>query len=146
MAGSLPGFPSDAFRNGIRFAMDMGAPPIEGERATFYFEPQLVYNRPVDDDDVPFDPTSTVVRETPDPLQVTCAVEYFDAQGNPSSFGLIVPSRATILLLDEEYQQVKLAIGVLLRGEKFIYKSTEMPLGLFDVGIYQMHFISEDAV
>lgn len=146
MAGTNAGFNADAFRTGIRFAMNMGAPPNEDERATFYFSSQLIYNRPVDEDNVPFDPASTVTRNIPDPVQIACAVEFFDANGVPTNFGDLVPSKATVTLLDEEYAQVKDAIGVMLRGEKYLYKSTEMPTGLFDVGIYTMHFVAEDAV
>lgn len=151
MANSNPGFDADAFRTGIRFAMSMGAPPVEGEQAAFLLPSTLVYNLPggggpayVDQEGVPFDPTTTVTRTVPDPIKVLCAVEYFDAHGEPTNFGVITPSRAVITLLDEEYEQIKECIAVVLRGERFIYRSTEYPAGLFDVGVYTLHFTAED--
>lgn len=146
MAGSNAGFDAAAFRTGIHFAMNLGAPPVDGEQATFYFESVLVYTGPVDDDNVPFDPNQLATRTIPDPVKVPCAIEYADANGDPTAFGVLVPSRAKIILLDEEYQLVKTCKGVILRGERFIYKSTEVPVGLFDVGVYTMHFMAEDAV
>ncbi len=70
MAGRNPAFSAKAFRDGIRFVYDMAAPPQEGEQAAFYKESSLVYTVPVDDDNVPFDPTTTVQRITPAPVRV----------------------------------------------------------------------------
>lgn len=150
MAGKNAGFNADDFRKGIRFVMAMGAPPATEEQALFIKESQLVYNLPggaeayVDQEGVPFDPTTTVTRTQPPPVKVLCAVEYFDANGIPTNFGEITPSRAEIVLLDEEYKRVKSCIAVILKGERFVYKSTEFPAGLFDVGVYTMHFTAED--
>lgn len=145
MAGRNSGFDARAFRTGIRFAMQMGAPPLDGEQAIFYFPSQLVYNTNVDAEDVPFDPNATVVRITPPPVKVACAVEYQDATGAMTDFGVVTPAKVAITLLDEDYEKVKGCSYVALRGEKFNYRSTEMPSGLFDVGVYVMHFVAEDA-
>src|SRR3954451_15640230 len=145
MAGRNSGFDARAFRQNIRFVMQMGAPPIDGEQATFYFPSQLVYNANTDQDDVPFDPNATVTRVTPTPVKVPCAVEYKDANGELTGLGVITPSKASITLLDEDYEKVKGCSYVALRGEKFTYRSTEFPTGLFDVGVYVMHFVAEDA-
>lgn len=146
MAGTNGGFNPNAFRTGIRFAMTMGAPPDAAEQATFYFPTQLIYTGPVDDDGIPFDPNQLATRTQPPNVKVPCAVEYTDSNGDATNFGIIVPARAKIILLDEEYDLVKTCSGVILRGEKFIYRSTEMPNGLFDVGVYTMIFVAEDAV
>jgi len=98
----------------------------------------------VDQEGVPFDPDTTVTRTQPPPVRVLCAVEYFDANGIPTNFGEITPSRAVITLLDEEYKRVKDCIAVILKGERFVYKHTEFPSGLFDVGLYTLHFTAED--
>lgn len=147
MAGSNPDFNAAEFRDGIRLAMDMGAPVLEGERATFYFASTLVYNaNPVDESNVPFDPTAVPVTSTPTPpKQVTCAVEYFDAAGRPTDFGTIVPSRAEITLMDEDYAKVVDFTYVALRGERFDYSHTEYPSALFDVGIYTIHVTAVNA-
>lgn len=145
MAGQNSGFDARAFRQNIRFVMAMGAPPSEGEQATFYFPSQLVYNANTDAEDVPFDPNATVTRVIPPSVRVPCAVEYKDVNGELTDFGVITPSKASITLLDEDYAQVKGCAYVVLRGEKFAYRSTEYPTGLFDVGVYVMHFVAEDA-
>jgi hypothetical protein len=144
MAGRNAGFNGREFRKQIRFVMNLGAPPVDGEQATFYFPSQLIYNTNVDAEDVPFDPTATVTRNTPTPVKVPCAVEFKTAAGVPTDFGLIVPAHAEITLLDEDYAKVKGCTYVALRGEKYVYRSTDYPTGLFDVGVYVMHFVAED--
>lgn len=144
MAGTNSGFDGNAFRTGIRFAMTLGAPPESDEQVAFYFPTQLVYNRPVDAEDTPFDPDATVTRTQPPPVRVPCAVEYRTADGEPAPFGDLTPAHAAIVLLDEDFVQVDGCAYAVLRGEKYIYRSTDFPSGLFDVGVYTMHFIAED--
>jgi hypothetical protein len=145
MAGSNPGFDASAFRTGIRFVYDMAAPPVEGERAIFYFPSQLVYNAAIDGEDVPFDPQATVQRLPPRVVtDVPCGVEYFDAQGQEIVFGTVTASRIAITLLDEDHSQVKGCAYVTIGGDKYLFKRTETPSGLFDVGLYTMHFTSEN--
>lgn len=143
MAGKQPGFNGKNFRSKIRFVYDMAAPPIAEERATFCFPAQLVYNTPVDGQDVPFDPAATVTRTVPPPVQVPCGVEFQDAYGNVINFGLAIPAKAVITLLDEDYAKVKDCSYVVLRGEKYNYSHSEFPSGLFDVGLYTLHFNAE---
>jgi hypothetical protein len=151
MAGKNPSNPSFGkdFRRNIRFVMNMGAPPLTEERATFYFANVLVYQSPDDAADTdasgtPFDPSIPVTMTRPDPVQVPCSVEYFDAEGVPTDFGIVTPSRAAITLLDEDYKKVKECAYVVLGGDKFVYRRTQSPDGLFDVGLYTMHFVSEN--
>lgn len=144
MAGTNPDFDAAAFRDGIRFVYDMAAPPLEDEQLKFYFPSQLVYNKPVDDEDVPFDPSATVQRVQPAPVTVPCGVEYFDRAGEPVVFGTITASRIAVTLLDEDYKQVKGTTYVVLGGEKYNYQHTEAPSGLFDVGLYTLHFVAEN--
>lgn len=144
MAGRSSDFNAKEFRAGIRFAFNMAAPPVAADQATFLFESVLVYNGPVDDNDVPFDPAATVTRTTPPSVKVTCGIEYFDRDGNAIVFGDIVPSRVEITLLDEEFALVKNAIAVVIGGERFKYDHTEPPSGLFDVGLAKIHYKSEN--
>jgi hypothetical protein len=142
MAGTSPRFNAAGFRNAIKTAMQMGAPPNEGERATFHFAVQLVYNGSMDGDLVPFDPTATVTSTEPPTVQVDCAIEYFDAEGQPTAFGLLAPSRIAVTVLDVDYEQVKECSYVVVHGDRYDYRRTEPPNGLFDVGVYTMHFTS----
>ena len=143
MAGSNAGFNGAEFREAIHLAMEMGAAVDSAERVTFHFPSQLVYNAAVDGANVPFDPAATVTNTTPTPVQVPCAVEYFDAENQPTSFGLIAPSRLSVTLLDEDYSKVKGCAFVVVHGDRYNYRRTEPPSGLFDVGLYTLHFTSQ---
>lgn len=141
MAGSNSGFNPGEFRDAIHFAMRLGAAPEADEQITFHFESQLTYNLAhTDGANVPFDPTATVTAYTPEALRVDCAVEYFDAENQPTGFGLLAPTRLAITLLDEDYEKVKNASYVVAHGDRYDYRRTEPPSGLFDVGLYVMHF------
>lgn len=143
MANSNPDFNAAEFRTAIQFAMTMGAAVDVGERASFHFPSQLVYNAPADGAQVPFDPAATVTKTEPTPVQVNCAIEYFDVENQPTDFGLLAPSRLTITLLDEDYEKVKGCSYVVVHGDRYNYRRTEPPSGLFDVGIYTMHFTAQ---
>ena len=144
MAGSNADFNAAEFRDAIAFAMTMGAAVDVGERATFHFPKTLVYNAPADGAQVPFDPAATVTASEPPAIQVNCAIDYFDAENQPTSFGLLSPSRLTITLLDEDYAKVKDSSYVVVHGDRYNYRRTEPPSGLFDVGIYTMHFTAQN--
>lgn len=144
MAGTNPGFDPAQFRNAIRFVYDMAAPPVDDEQATFYGPSTLVYTGSVDDEEVPFDPETTVVSTPATGVKVPCGIEYLDADGQAVVFGTVTPSKVKISLLDEEYAQVAGALYVVIGGEKYLYRRTEPPSGLFDVGIYTMHFVAEN--
>lgn len=145
MAGSNSDFDAGEFRTAIRFVFDMAAPPIEGERAVFIFPTGLAYTAPVDGEDVPFDPDATVVR-TPGRTvsNVPCGIEYQDEQGNEVVFGTITATRIVVTFLDQDYRKVAGCAFVAIAGDRYIYKRTEPPSGLFDVGIYRMHFQAEN--
>lgn len=142
MAGTNAGFNAAEFRDGIHLAMQMGAALDAGERVTFHFPTTVTNAAPADGAAVPFDPTATPTKATTPPVQVDCAVEYFDAENQPTSFGLLAPSRLAITLLDEEYEQVKGCAYVVVHGDRYNYRRTEPPSALFDVGLYVMHFTS----
>jgi hypothetical protein len=138
------GFDAAAFRAGIHTAMVMGTPVDDAEAATFYFPATVTYDRPVDADNVPFDPGAHATKVAPASVRVPVAVEYRDETEQLVNFGYVTPAYAVITLLDEEYAQVAGCEYVLLRGSKFRYQSTAYPVALFDVGVYTMHFVSED--
>jgi hypothetical protein len=143
MAGTDPGFNAAEFREAIHFAMAMGAAPDAAEQVTFHFASTLTYNVPADGAQVPFDPSATVTKTTPDPKRVDCAVEYFDSENQPTNFGLLAPTRLAITLLDVDYEEVQDATYVVVHGDRYDYRRTEPPSGLFDVGLYTMHFTAQ---
>jgi hypothetical protein len=145
VAGTAPGgFDAAAFRAGIHTAMVMGAPVDDADAATFCFPATVTYDRPVDADNLPFDPGAQVTRVPRPPVRVPVAVEYRDETEQLVNFGYVTPAYAVITLLDEDYAQVTGCEYVLLRGSKFRYQSTAYPQALFTVGVYVMHFVSED--
>ena len=146
MAGKNSGFPAGEFRSAIRFVYNMAAVPIQEEQATFYGESTLVYTGVLDDEEVPFDPASTVVRMPAAGVRVPCGIEYFDAEGQAIVFGTVTPAKVAITLLDEDYLKVRGSSYVVIGGDKYLYRRTEPPSGLFDVGLYTMHFVAENEV
>lgn len=145
MAGqhSDPSF-AGRFTEGIHFAMEMGASPDEDEQATFHFPPVLVYDGEARDaSGVPFDPTKTVTEQRPDPVRVPCAVEYYDERGQMTTLADIHSTRVKITLLGEDYEKVKGTSFVICGGDKYIYRRTQPPSGLFEVGLYEMWFHAE---
>lgn len=144
MASTNADFDAGAFRSAIQFVYQMAAAPVPDDQVTFHFESQLIYNVPVDQDGRPFDPNATVVKTTPPVAKVACAVEYVDAENQPTDFGLLAPSKVKISLLDEDYALVKDAVYVVIAGDRYNYRRTFPPSGLFDVGIFTILYVSEN--
>lgn len=146
MAGTNPDFDAAAFRDGVRTAMVMGASPVDDEKVLFHFASQLVYTGggKIDADGVPFDPATTVQRVTPPPVHVPCAVEYVDAPSVPTNVGFIAPTKLRITLLDEDYLKVEGTTHVTVAGDVYRYRRTEPPKGIFDAGLYVLHFVAEN--
>lgn len=146
MAGTNPGFSAAEFRDAIHFAMKMGAPADPEAQVTFYFDADATTSAvSMDSRRVPFDPDADVNPGTGrQPLRVDCAVEYFDAEGQPTGFGLLTPSRLAITLLDVDYEQVVGTSYVVVHGDRYDFRRTEPPVGLFDAGIFTMHFTAQN--
>lgn len=144
MAGQSNDFDAAGFRDAIREVMLMGAPVPEGERAKFYWSKTLVYNTPTDANNTPFDPDATVTETQPAAVTVPCGIEYFDSQDMPTVFGSVTATRIKVTLFDEEYDKVKGCSWVVVGGERFFYKKTEVPKALFDAGVYILHFRAEN--
>lgn len=146
MAGSDAGFDGAAFRDAIHFAMQMGAAPDPAEQITFYFDPTVTNptSAVLDGAGIPFDPDASTTSVALSSKQVDCAVEYFDAEGQPTSFGLLTPARLSATLLDVDYEEVRHAAYVVVHGDRYNYRRTQPPQGLFDVGLYVMHFTAEN--
>lgn len=124
--------------------MVMGAPVITSDQTKFFFSKTLVYNKPVDDNNVPFDPDATVTETQPAPVSAPCGIEYFDADDQPIVFGSITATKLRVTLLDEDYDRVKGCAWLVVGGERYFYKRTRPPQGLFDVGVYTLTFSAEN--
>ena len=149
MAGLNPGFRATDFRGAVRFLAQMAAPTVVQDQAVFLFTEEVVYDSPVDAEDVPFDPAARPVLASggqPAPrtsATVPCLVEYHDALNEPVPFGQVAPTRLAVTLLDEDYAQVKEARTIRVGGERYDYQHTEVPKGLFDVTLWRMWFVAE---
>ncbi len=139
-------FNGDQFRNAIQFVFEMAAPPISADQLTFHFTETVTYTGRADGDKVPFDPGETVVRQSRQPVQVPCDVEYVNASEDPTSFGLVVPTRLKILLLDEDYEKVKDSSFVVMGGDRYNRLYEPPSFGLFDVGLHTLVFQAENEV
>lgn len=144
MAGSLPGFNADEVRAGLRLAMNVGLPPVVEEQPTFFMPREVTTTGAADESGVPFSPVNKRTQAPPVSRRVPCAVEYFDNQGKIENFGVIVPSKVEITLLDEDYVKVKGFEYVVIGGNRFFYDRTETPLGLVSIGVYVVHCTAED--
>mgnify|MGYP001579973849 CR=1 FL=1 len=146
MAGTDPTFDADEFRQSIHAVMNLGAPPQTGDQVVFYFARSLVYNTPVDDENTPFDPAATVTEGPGQSVTVPCAIEYTDREGEPVPFGMVTATKLAVTLLDEDYDQVKGCAYVVAGGDKYLFRRTVPPVGLYSVGVYTMIFVAENEV
>jgi hypothetical protein len=146
MAGTNPAFDATTFRDGIRFAMNMGLPSNVADRPTFYFTSTVTYplGTPLDENGVPFDPTVAPSVTTPPFVRVPCAVETSIALADELPVGMFRKAKATLTLLDQDYQLVKDATEVSLGGDRYVISDSEPPLGMFDVTIYRLICFGKD--
>lgn len=146
MAGTNAAFDAAAFRNGIHFAMAMGLPTVVADQPTFYFAQPRTYDVPVDEEGVPYDPTAQPLPLASGvrPVQVPCAVEYYDAFGEIITFGAVTPSRVVLTLLDTEFPQVEGFTHVEIGQERYVFRHWEVPIGLFDVGVHRVWCLNEN--
>lgn len=144
MAGSVPGFNADEVRRGLRLAMQVGLPPLDAEQPTFFFAREASTTGAADEDEIPFDLTKKRVLAPPRTVKVPCAIEYFDNQGKIENFGIIVPSKVEITVLDEEYVKIKGFEYVVIGGSRYWYSRTATPTGLVSIGVYTIYCTAED--
>lgn len=141
MAGSNAAFNPELFRSQIRSAMIMGSPTKTAEKATFFFRVTETFTRQ-DSSSRPYSWTAPVVStDERDPVQVDCAVEFgrSNSETTGNTVGSFDNTRATITLLDEDFELVEGASHVTLGGNFYVIDYIAPPIGLFDVTVYQMY-------
>lgn len=146
MAGTDSRFDASAFRDAVHFAMNMGLPQTESERATFHFRGVKTWppGTVLDQDGTPINPNISPTTVTPDPVQIPCAVEFSQAKPDELPAGQFIPTKATVTILDEDYPQVKDAIEVELNGDRYAIRYTPPSMGLFEVTVYQFICFAKD--
>lgn len=156
MAGTNSSFNAAKFRTAIRFAMAMGTPPsgdaflhgadgrTSADQLTFHWNPTTTTAAVKDGEGVPFDPGATITRATPTPVSKPCAVEFLDAANEATPFGVVIPSKVKVILLDEDYAPVKDADYVVIAGDKYVRSHEPPSVGLFDIGVHTIVFAAEN--
>jgi hypothetical protein len=137
-------FNADAFRTAIRFVFEMAEPPEQERAVTFHFADTVAFNGPADGEQVPFDPAETIVRTTPAPVRRPCDVEFVKASDEPTAFGIVIPAKVKVTLLDVDYEDVKEATFIIVNGDRYLRHYEPPAYGLFDVGLHEMVFIAEN--
>lgn len=146
MAGSDPRFPRQKVRDGLLFAMQMGAPNNVNERVTFKwvtareFSSQDPAGRPYAWNATP------VSEESHADVQVDCAVEFESrpAGSRDTPFGQFDTSRAIVTMMGEEYELIKDSDYVVIRGSDYDWSFPGPTLGLFDIDVIQIYCEARD--
>lgn len=144
MAGTQRGFDADKFRTAIRFVFTMAAPPEVEQQLIFGFAEDVSFTGPADGDAVPFDPSAPITRTVRTPLSRPCDVQFDRATDEITAFGVVIPAKITVTLLDEDYNDVQDATWVLVNGNRYLRHYEKPSYGLFDVGLHEMVFLAED--
>lgn len=145
------GFSAAAFKDAIRFAMNMGLPDTTSERLTFRWTPEKTFatsspaGNPYDLTDAP---TST---DSAADVLVDGAVEFVSraSLGDTSSIGSFENPRLVVTLLDDEYATITddtlgLPNQILVGGNTYNIDFVAPPIGLFSVTVYQIHCTAID--
>jgi len=138
-------FNATKFRDGIKFAMNMGLPEDTSERITFRWK--TIYEFDIEDNSGnPYDFSSTPQQTFSRPdVQIVAAVEVAnDNVPDGTSIGGFNNPTAIITVLDEEYALISDADMVILGGSTYDIMYTAPPIGLFDVTVYQIHAVAVD--
>jgi len=139
VSGFGENFDSTIFRNNIKNVMRMGAPNAIEERVTFCWPAVKTYTGKTDPSGRPYDLASaaaTVVQK--ENVQVDCAVEILDRNPTGTPIGEFNNPRATITVLDVDYETIQGSTIVLIGGNTYHVNYVE-PVGLFDVTIFTIH-------
>jgi hypothetical protein len=145
MAGTLPGFNPDEVRAGLHLAMQVGLPPIPDDQPKFYFAAAATTDDNTDGQGTPLSWQAARVDAPAKPVvSVPCAIEYLDDAGAESGYGYTASSQLVLTFLDEDYEQVKGFSHVLIAGNTYRYQKTQPPVGLLEIGIWQVHVRTAD--
>lgn len=142
MAGSNTDFNAEEFRDGIKFAMVMGAPLDTPNQATFFFETLGESSAPSDSTGTPFDPKFRDSQATTSSVTVDCAVTFVPTMGDHERLGYVVGTMIDVLLLDVDYEQIAGCDWCLYGGDRYDFRFEHPPMGLFDAGVHTLRFVA----
>lgn len=138
MAGSDPSFNATDFRAQIRSVMAMAAPGVTSQGVSFYFPEQATWSNE-DSAGQPWNWSATPVTNVPArTVTVPVAVEWSQGQFVDNPVGEFDSSRATLILLDQDYAQIQGATEVIINNQHYIIDREAPPIGLFDVTVHRL--------
>lgn len=139
MAGTLPGFNADEVRAGLHLAMEVGLPPNPADQPLFHFPATSTADADSDGQGTPLDWAGSRAGTAPTtPAAVPCAIEAIDDQGNITAFGTVSSNRLVLTFLDVDYEKIEGFDFVLIGGNQYFYQRTLTPMGLVDLGVWQV--------
>lgn len=147
MAGVDPRFPSQAFRDAVRFAMQMGRANAPSQVVTFR-RPTTKTFTASDPGGYPYNWSQPATTNTTYPdVQVDCAVEWVarPSETRDTSVGQFDTPRATIWVFDEDMDAIEDYSEVLIGGDLYKIDSIGPPATLFDVEFYPILATAVDA-
>lgn len=145
-AGFGRSFNPARFREAIRATMIMGTPNAVEDRATFEWDVERTFEV-ADARSNPYswdaDPET---EESTEPVQVPVVVDFASSYGvsGGTSMADFDATRATVMLLDEDYAKVVGAKRILLGGATYDIDYWAPPQGLFEVTIHTAYCTARD--
>lgn len=151
---TIPGVNFDAayFRSQIKLTMGMGMPENPAERLTWHWNTVDTYTA-ADPAGAPYDwseaPVTTVPGNPVAPTgqaQVDYALEFTPtrAQQGETMMGELNRTRATVTLLDVDYEQIKDADYATIAETTYDIDFSAPPEALFEVTVYQLYLRARD--
>jgi len=139
-----PTFDEARVLDGIRKAMGFGEPTRPEDKVTFYFNARSEAVGDVDDEGVPFNPDDRVtnIREGETKV-VDCVVEYQDRAPQTETFGVYIPARVILTMLDPDWQQVKDFSYVKAGGDIYHRSTVEPPVALGSIDVWSVICLAE---
>ena len=139
-----PSFNEARVLEGIKKAMGFGEPTRVEDKVTFYFNARSEPTGEVDEEGVPFDPEDrTTNTRAGESMVVDCAVEYQDRAPQTETFGVYIPARIILTLLDPDWQQVKDFTHVKAGGDIYHRSTVEPPVALGSIDVWSVICLAE---
>jgi hypothetical protein len=139
-----PSFDEARVLEGIKKAMGFGEPTRPEDKVTFYFNARSTPDGEVDEEGVPFDPDDRVTNTREDEaVIVDCVVEYQDRAAQTETFGVYIPTRIVLTLLDPDWQQVKDFSHVKAGGDIYHRSTVQPPVALGTIDVWSVICLAE---
>lgn len=149
------GFDEAGFREAIKQTMKMGMPEDPAQRLIWKWRRDRTYN-PQDRIRKPYTWTQPPITDqpgNPDEPDGELSVDYameFSARGSQgdaeTALGRFNTSRATVTLMDQDYELIKDADYCILGGAEYEIDFVGPPMGLFAVTVFQVYIKARDEV